>query len=95
MHSRLQRSRHQAFQSQCGRCYYCSVSMWMHDPLELRLPTSSEVRAARLQCTAEHLHPQSEGGSDGPENIVAACAHCNHTRHKRKVPPQPDASHAE
>jgi hypothetical protein len=23
--------------------------------------------------------------------VVAACAHCNHTRHKRKNPPEPNA----
>jgi hypothetical protein len=23
-------------------------------------------------CTAEHLRPRSEGGTDGPDNIVAA-----------------------
>lgn len=42
-----------------------------------------------LQCTAEHLIPRSEGGSDMPSNIVAACLHCNGTRHKRKIPPSP------
>ena len=91
MPTRLQRSRDRAFQSQCGRCYYCNVLMWLHVPEELGPFRVSQEQAARLRCTAEHLHPESEGGSDRLENIAAACAHCNHTRHKRKVPPQPEA----
>jgi DNA-directed RNA polymerase subunit RPC12/RpoP len=51
--------------------------------------------AQRLRCTAEHLLPRSDGGSDLPENIVAACAHCNHTRHKRKRPPDPKTYRAD
>ncbi|WP_339009581.1 HNH endonuclease [Aeromonas popoffii] len=41
-------------------------------------------RSAVLQCTGEHLQPRSNGGSNQPANIVAACRHCNGTRH----PPQ-------
>lgn len=46
---------------------------------------------ARLQCTAEHLVARGEGGPDCDANIVAACAHCNRTRHKRISLPKPEA----
>ena len=39
----------------------------------------------RFTCTAEHLTPQSEGGSDTADNIRAACWFCNRTRHRMKV----------
>jgi 5-methylcytosine-specific restriction endonuclease McrA len=86
--NRIQSLRQQAFNRQGGRCCYCNVRMWLNSPTEL---TGSKCGAAagRLRCTAEHLEPQSEGGSDTASNIAAACAHCNHTRHKRKKPPEP------
>jgi hypothetical protein len=77
---KLQRSRQIAFDQQEGKCYYCGFPMWMrgaHGP-------------SQLLCTAEHLTPRSEGGSDTPTNIVAACIQCNRTRHKLKQPPPPD-----
>jgi 5-methylcytosine-specific restriction endonuclease McrA len=77
--TKLQRSRQLAFQHQGGKCFYCEATMWLEGP----------PGARSLRCTAEHLIPRSEGGGDGPDNIVAACARCNHTRHKRKRPPTP------
>jgi len=48
-------------------------------------------RAARqLQCTAEHLVPQSDGGGDDAANIAAACHRCNQGRHRRTVAPDPE-----
>lgn len=89
MPSRIQVLRRQAFHRQAGRCWYCSVQMWLISPDELaRLVATSA--AAQLRCTAEHLVAQRDGGSDAAKNIVAACAHCNHTRHKRKAPPEPE-----
>jgi HNH endonuclease len=85
MPNQLHKSRQLAFNLQSGRCYYFGVAMLP--------PGTCGPRA--IQCTAEHLLPRSEGGSDGPSNVVAACAHCNQTRHKRKVPPAPDAYRAE
>lgn len=90
MSTAIHRSRSFAFQHQNGRCFYCRVSMWLHSPTELGGVPMSSKQAARLRCTAEHLKPKSEGGLDTIPNIAAACAHCNHTRHKRKVPPHPD-----
>lgn len=88
MPSKIRSLRLQAFQQQQGRCWYCGVQMWHLSPAELSsVPARS---ASRLRCTAEHLTPKCEGGRDEAGNIVAACAHCNHTRHQRKKPPQPE-----
>lgn len=89
MPTKLQSLRRQAFVREGGRCYYCGVCMWLVSPAELPAAPRSAGAIAKLQCTAEHLLPQSEGGSDTLANIAAACAHCNHTRHKRKLPPPP------
>ncbi len=89
MPTKIQNLRLRAFQQQHGRCWYCGVQMWHHDPAELPgIPVKS---AWRLRCTAEHLLAQCDGGRDEASNVVAACAHCNHTRHKRKNPPEPNA----
>lgn len=79
MANRLIHSRQLAFGHQGGRCYYCGLPMGLADA----------HGPALLRCTAEHLTARSEGGQDDPSNIVAACLHCNRTRHKRKHPPQP------
>ena len=31
----------------------------------------------------DHVTPLSKGGSNGPENIVITCAHCNHAKNAR------------
>ena len=87
----LQKSRRKAFEQQGGRCFYCGVAIWETSPFELFESKSERSGCRHLQCTAEHLVPRCEGGTGSSENIVAACAHCNHTRHKRKVPPAPKA----
>ncbi len=81
--------RQRAFERQGGKCYYCSVAMWFTSPVELAGGSAKRSTCARLRCTAEHLIPRCEGGPNTSENIVAACAHCNVTRHKRKRPPAP------
>lgn len=76
--------------AQGGRCYYCGKPMWVEYPEWFRAATGCASRNVGLfQCTAEHLHPRSEGGKDTPDNIVAACRFCNATRHKAKVPKTP------
>jgi 5-methylcytosine-specific restriction endonuclease McrA len=87
--NRIQLLRLQAFRRQGGLCCYCDVRMWLSSPSELVGHTLTAGAAARLRCTAEHLAPRGEGGQDTECNIAAACAHCNHTRHKRKTPPPP------
>lgn len=81
--------------AQAGRCYYCGLPMW-DDALNDCPP--AECRRGRqpkpLRCTAEHLLPRSEGGTDRAENIVAACLFCNRTRHRAKRPRSPEAHRA-
>ncbi|MDM5083656.1 HNH endonuclease [Aeromonas rivipollensis] len=80
---KIAKQRHQAAIRQSFQCFYCGLPMWEASPAALihqyRL---TPVEARLLQCTGEHLQPRSEGGSDRPANIVAACRHCNGTRHK-------------
>lgn len=90
MSKTLYRSRKSAYMAQAGMCFYCGYAMWLRSSDELtQLYGITKKQAKRLQCTAEHLIPRSEGGNDLPANIVAACLHCNSTRHKRKTPPSP------
>jgi hypothetical protein len=91
MPNTLHKLRNAAYSTQQGRCYYCQVPMWLYVPEELTESLDlTHGEAAKLQCTAEHLRPRSEGGGETSNNIVAACLHCNGVRHKRKVPPAPD-----
>lgn len=87
----LVKIRHSAFVCQSRRCYYCNVPMWETDPaafaVKYRVPPGL---LARLRCTAEHLTPRGEGGADSKQNIVAACYHCNSTRHKTRMPMEPE-----
>lgn len=59
--------RRRASKMQGRRCYYCARQM------------SSQPQ---LKCTAEHLVPRSDQGSDSKRNIVAACKFCNAMRHR-------------
>lgn len=85
MTTQLQRSRQLAYDHQGGKCYYCGLRMWL----------GGSSGPSLLRCTAEHLIARSEGGGDNPANIVAACLHCNQTRHKRKKPPEPQSYRVE
>lgn len=93
--SRIQVLSLRAFERQGGRCCYCGVAMWSTSPTELAGGSPKPSAWQQLRCTAEHLEPQSEGGRHTAANITAACALCNHTRHKRKRPPEPSAYQAE
>jgi len=87
---RLKRYRRQAFKKQKGRCFYCSMPMWLGNPEEYASNFEISVRQARrFQCTAEHLIARQDGGTDDRENIVAACYFCNSTRHKASSPLSP------
>jgi hypothetical protein len=86
----LQRSRLSAYMAQQGLCYYCRFEMWLLSPEELTQLGYPRKHVARLQCTAEHLISRSEGGSDKPENIAAACIFCNQSRHTVREPLTPD-----
>ncbi len=69
--------------------------MWLVTPDELPVARRSAAAVAKLRCTAEHLVAQCDGGTNAAANIVAACARCNHTRHKRQRPPEPAAYRAD
>ena len=90
MTHRLALLRHKAFSSQSHRCFYCHALMWETDPTDFMSQYSAPPNLVKkLQCTAEHLKPRSEGGQNVADNIVAACAFCNHTRHRAKKPLEP------
>ena len=89
--NQIVRNRHLSFQRQEGRCIYCRVLMWWQDIKSFSARYQISLRAARpLQCTAEHLMPQCDGGGDGADNIAAACHRCNQGRHRRKAVPEPE-----
>ena len=78
--------------AQRGRCYYCDLPMW--DDAAAAVPrehSRMKMPLKALRCTAEHLHPRSEGGVNTAGNIVAACLYCNNQRHRRKRPLSPEA----
>ena len=79
----LQMIRKRKMIAQKGRCYYCDLPMWD--------VAAATVPLKELRCTAEHLHPRSEGGKDISDNIVAACLYCNTMRHRCKQPRSPKA----
>lgn len=60
--------------------------MWLDDihAFLARYPLTHRQALLR-KCTAEHLQPKQDGGGAGRVNIVAACAFCNHTRHRAHV----------
>ena len=91
----LKNLRRKKMLAQGGRCFYCGLPMW-DEALDPCLPVT--CRAAGLpkilRCTAEHLHPRSEGGANTADNIVAACLFCNNSRHRRKRPLSPEAHRA-
>lgn len=75
--------------SQGGKCFYCGQRMW-DKAVNAKDCTTQSRQSKALQCTAEHLCARSDGGSNNPKNIVAACHYCNTTRHKRKNPRSPE-----
>lgn len=80
------RIRSAAFLRQHGRCYYCGVLMWADDCARFAPSFGISLATAKwLQCTAEHLIPRRDGGTDSPDNIVVACLLCNRRRHNRKA----------
>ncbi len=82
MYKVIPKNRLLAFNDQNGRCYYCGAPMWIEKKGEFSAKYRvSKKLANRLRCTAEHLIAQQDGGTDDRENIVAACLHCNLTRH--------------
>ncbi len=88
---KIRRYRTLAAQRQQYRCWYCCFPIWTSNPANFAKRHGISLRqAARFQCTAEHLLARQDGGRDEVKNLVAACLHCNRTRHKRLRPPDPD-----
>lgn len=87
----LIKPRSTAFKRQNGRCFYCNQPMWSGNPLEFASRHNITVdQAKRFMCTGEHLKAHKDGGRADQRNIVAACWYCNHNRHRRKNPPNPE-----
>ncbi|MGY5808447.1 HNH endonuclease [Rhizobium sp. LEGMi198b] len=89
----LKASRIHAYNRQRGRCCYCGNPMWEAaiEPLDEAKKRFAEPRLEKwfktpdallesFRCTAEHCIARSDGGTDAPDNIVAACMLCNSTR---------------
>ena len=92
MPSRLLKYRHEAFLIQAERCYYCGLLMWESSPEGFaKTHEISLSQAQRFKCTAEHLEARQDGGTDAKSNVVAACLHCNQTRHRIRPAPSPNA----
>jgi 5-methylcytosine-specific restriction endonuclease McrA len=82
---KLQRLRHEAYLRQDCRCFYCTLPIWEGDPTYFTTRYGIALRKAKyLQCTAEHLVAQQEGGGETVENVAAACLLCNRMRHLKR-----------
>lgn len=89
--TKRQQLRRQAFTNQNCLCFYCQCRMWEQGGKQLAKELGIPIRLAKhLRCTAEHLRAQTNGGLDTLENIVAACAWCNHERHAGRAQQAPD-----
>ncbi|MCL6562577.1 MAG: HNH endonuclease [Firmicutes bacterium] len=61
---------------QAGRCAWCRRPLWPQPPRWLDAATWYWQHAP----TVDHVTPRSQGGTDAPANLVAACARCNRER---------------
>lgn len=83
--NKLKTLRHQAFVRQNCRCFYCSLPIWEGDPKGFIARHGISLRKAKhLQCTAEHLIAQQDGGGESVLNVAAACLWCNRMRHLKR-----------
>lgn len=88
---KIRKIRNLKFMAQAGRCYYCHQPMWSDHPSRFAEVYGLKVSAIRhLRATAEHLVARCDGGTDTPDNIVAACWFCNTKRHQAKRPLAPE-----
>ena len=94
----LKTSRIHAYNHQRGRCCYCGNPLWEAaiEPVDDARKRFAEPRLEKwfatpdallesFRCTAEHRVPKSDGGTDAPDNIIAACMLCNSTRMSMNV----------
>jgi len=91
MTQRLKNHRRNAAVAQRYLCYYCGLEMLEADPVRFMARHGLSPRQAeQRRCTAEHLRPRGEGGTDASHNIVAACWLCNQARHWARTPLAPE-----
>lgn len=51
-----------------GRCAYCKCKL------------SVKSKGHRKRLTVDHVIPKSKGGTNSPDNLVAACKECNNAK---------------
>jgi 5-methylcytosine-specific restriction endonuclease McrA len=83
---KLRRFRKVAARKQQHRCWYCAAPMWTRNPAQFAERHGLRLEdCGHFQCTAEHMVARRDGGAE-IRNIVAACRHCNITRHEAETP---------
>jgi hypothetical protein len=91
MPNTLSKSRIAAFKRQNECCYYCDMPIWLRNFNAFAAKHGLTKRQSlHLQCTAERLVARQDGGTDGRDNIVAACRFCNLRRHRGRSAPSPE-----
>lgn len=65
-----------------ANCFYCGRSGEIWWPLTYTGKVGSHMVTTGLEF--DHIHPESKGGSSGPENLTLACRPCNRAK-KDKV----------
>jgi len=67
------------FNKQSGRCVFCNCETWLavEGSKKQRAPEGMQIKQ---MATADHIIPQSEGGTDKSSNLAMACTACNNAR---------------
>ena len=68
--SKLNKFKH-LWKAQKGLCNYCGVKMGKAKWMKIKRP---------FGATFDHVIPKSAGGNNSIDNLVLACASCNHKR---------------
>ena len=90
MANHLVKLRLRAAEAQQYHCYYCESPIWETDQHAFAESLGLRPKqAALLRSTAEHLVARRDGGRDTRCNVVAACLHCNRSRHAVPTPKEP------
>ena len=83
---KLRRFRKVAARKQRHRCHYCDAPMWTKNAWAYAEQHGLRLEdCVHFQCTAAHVIARRDGGVE-VRNIVAACRHCNLTRHETENP---------
>lgn len=65
--------RRRIFEREGWKCWYCGKSIQANFTHQLD------------EATVDHVQPESKGGSDSDENLVAACRSCNSQKRHRTL----------